>query len=142
MVPLLLACGPRGKREPLSHWFPQEVTVPPLEDMLFCAYKETRVPTYHLNSPSPANILRMEKASICDVTSTPSPHSSSSRKESFSSCKTWGWGWRRKGKLLLVSALRLGHRGQKAGLRTTCAWGRQIEDLVEGTLLLRGVVSP
>lgn len=72
-----------GKREPVSHWLPQEVTVPPPEDMLFCAYKETRVPTYHLNSLSPANILRMEKASICDATSTPSPHPSIYRKESF-----------------------------------------------------------
>lgn len=57
--------------------------MPPPEDMLFCAYKETRVPTYHLNSLSPANILRMEKASICDATSTPSPHPSIYRKESF-----------------------------------------------------------
>lgn len=35
---------------------------------------------------------------------------------------TWGWGQRTKGKLFIACALRLGHRGQKAGLRSARAW--------------------
>lgn len=66
--------GDPGNRQPLPHWLPREVTVPPPpEDTVFCAYKESRVPTYHLNSSPPANTLRMEKASICDIASAPSP---------------------------------------------------------------------
>lgn len=123
----LPARGPRGKRT-APHWLLKEVIMPPPEDTLFCAYKETRVPTYHLNSSSPANILRMEKASICDVTSTPNiPPHPIYKKDSCGFHKAalniWGAGVEENRKALCCSPFEAGAQGGEAGLRATRAWG-------------------
>lgn len=100
--------------------------MPPPEDTLFCAFKESRVPTYHLNFSSPANILRMEKASICDVTSTPNPPPHPIyKKDSSSSYKAvlniWGVGMEENRRSLHSTPFESGAQSREAGLRAARA---------------------
>lgn len=102
--------------------------MPPPEDTLFCAYQETRVPTYHLSS-SPANILRMEKTSICDVISTPKPHHSIYKKESFrfhsAELNTWVGGMEENRRALHCLPLGPEQKVREARVRAARALGNQ-----------------
>lgn len=100
------------------------------EDTLFCAYKETRVPTYHLNSSSPANILRIEKASICDATSAPnSPPTLFTKKvlaaftKQLSISKWGGLGMEENRKALHTIPFESDAQSREAGLRPARALG-------------------